>query len=116
MAPALARRTTSTSRGRVFLAAEWIGLTIALLPWAWSRTASRAGRALASGTASGGLVMCSIALVDLMGSRPARCSRSARVRGRASSPRAAEPSCSGSGPASAVWRSASGRPRFRSEA
>ena len=48
----------------LFLAAEWIGLTIALLPWGLVTDRIGERRALAFGLGGGGVVLASIALVE----------------------------------------------------
>lgn len=65
MAPALREAYDLDLKGvGLFLAAEWVGLTIALLPWGLVTDRIGERRALALGLTGCGLVMCSIALVD----------------------------------------------------
>jgi sugar phosphate permease len=65
MAPALREAYDLDLTGvGLFLAAEWVGLTIALLPWGLVTDRIGERRALAVGLTLCGLVMCSIALVD----------------------------------------------------
>ena len=65
MAPALREAYDLDLKGvGLFLAAEWVGLTIALLPWGLVTDRIGERRALGVGLTLCGLVMCSIALVD----------------------------------------------------
>ena len=65
MAPALREAYDLDLKGvGFFLAAEWIGLTLALLPWGLVTDRIGERRALGVGLSACGLVMCSIALVD----------------------------------------------------
>jgi sugar phosphate permease len=65
MAPALREAYDLDLTGvGLFLAAEWVGLTVALLPWGLVTDRIGERRALAVGLTLCGLVMCSIALVD----------------------------------------------------
>ena len=65
MAPALREAYDLDLKGvGFFLAAEWIGLPLALLPWGLVTDRIGERRALGVGLTACGLVMCSIALVD----------------------------------------------------
>ena len=64
MAPALREAYDLDLKGvGFFLAAEWVGLTIALLPWGLVTDRIGERRALGVGLSACGLVMCSIAQV-----------------------------------------------------